>query len=51
MTINDYRICRAIGVSELRAYRVTGDLVKHCELHRDLQRNLVKIRAYFASVR
>lgn len=33
------------GDYSIRAHRVRGDLVRHCELHRDMQRGLVKLRA------
>jgi hypothetical protein len=50
-SLEAYRAYRGNGVKEIRFFRVTGDLIRHCELHRDLQRNLAKVRDYFKSVR
>ena len=33
------------GDCGLRAHRVHGDLIRHCDLHRDMQLGLVKLRA------
>ena len=52
--INAYRQCRhdcMVGEYGIRAYLIEGDLIRHSELHRDLQRGLVKVREYFANVR
>lgn len=49
--LDTYRAHRALMVSGpdgLRAYRVHGDLIRHCELHRDMQRSLVQLRAALA---
>jgi hypothetical protein len=47
ISLDYYREVRALMVSGqdgIRAYRVHGDLIRHCELHRDLQRGLVRLR-------
>lgn len=55
MTIDKpvYRSHRALmvtGPDGIRAYRVNGDLIRHSELHRDMQRSLVELRAaYYGS--
>jgi hypothetical protein len=46
--IHQYRNIRfnmVSGDEGIRAHRVHGDLIRHCEFHRDLQRGLVKLRA------
>lgn len=48
ISIFKYRELRALMVSGpegIRAYRVHGDLIRHCELHRDMQLSLVQLRA------
>jgi hypothetical protein len=47
ISLDYYREVRAemvSGENGIRAYRVHGDLVRHSELHRDLQRGLVRLR-------
>lgn len=42
-----HRWLMVTGPEGIRAYRVGGDLIRHCELHRDMQRSLVDLRAAF----
>jgi hypothetical protein len=47
LTLECYRNVRfnmVSGDEGIRAYRVHGDLIRHSELHRDLQRGLAKLR-------
>ena len=48
LTRREYREWRArmvSGENGIRAYRVDGDLIRHCDFHRQLQRGLVQLRA------
>jgi hypothetical protein len=48
ITLDQYRAHRHLmvnGPDGIRAYRVGGDLVRHCELHREMQQSLVRLRA------
>jgi hypothetical protein len=44
MVSGTYDTCGSDGI---RAHRVHGDLIRHCDLHRDMQRSLVALRAAY----
>lgn len=44
-TYRSIRFNMVSGDCGIRAFRVHGDLIRHCDLHRDLQLGLVKLRA------